>query len=558
MNYNYDDEKKAFNEPEKHPYTPPMYTPPPADSGFGYRPPQDAAPNQYEASPYIYQEGEKSYAEDDTAPYTADSVPVDYSDGDIAADAPAEPEITHAPAVPGWRESYTVPSYSNVPEHSQSFFSPGIGPQNHDYNKYSRYQSAPPPIPPEQSMPPKRKGGFLKTAGLALMCIILSGATTFGVMEYKLQNTEPAPVNQVVLGNPAGNSPNDKAPPIVEDDKTTPISSTGDQMPATDIYKMACNQVVGVKTEVKGTGFYQQDSVISGSGFIISTDGYILTNYHVIEAGATYGYEIKVYLHDGTAYTATVIGFEADNDIAVIKIDAAGLNAVSIGDNKQMLVGEIVYTVGNPLGELDYTMTDGIVSALDRTVSVDAYTTISISMFQISAAVNSGNSGGPVYNTRGEVIGIVSAKYTNYGVEGLGFAIPIDDAIDLATQLISTGYIAGKPHFGINAETINKSTAEYYNMVEGAYVTHVGEGTCAEAAGMRTGDIITKLGETDVTSRETLNFAKKSYSAGDTATVVVNRQGEILTLTIVFDEEPAANASNTPVPSPQTPGARQG
>ena len=555
MNYNYDDENKAFNEPGGNPYTPPVYTPPAANPSpeYGYVP--ELEPGEYEASPYTYSEGDRNYAEEAT-PLYEDSVPVDYTDSyaDETA-APNEPEAVPAPPVAGWRENYTVPAYSNVPKQGQSFFTPGVGAPNHDYNRYVGYQSAPPPVPPRQA--PKRKGGFLKAVCLVVVCVILSAAASLGVIEYKLQNTDLTPVNQVVIGSNQENSPSDKTPPANGDsDKTTSVSSTGTQMPASDIYKMACNQVVGVKTEVKGSGYFQQDSVISGSGFIISTDGYILTNYHVVEAGSTNGYEIKVYLHDGTAYPATVVGYEKDNDVAVLKIDATSLNAVSIGNSEQMLVGEIAYAVGNPLGELDYTMTDGIVSALDRTVSVDSQTRIN--MFQISAAVNSGNSGGPVYNTRGEVIGIVSAKYTNYGVEGLGFAIPINDAIDIATQLISTGYIAGKPYFGISVQTMTQSSAEYFNVVEGAYVVNVEEGSCAEAAGMRKGDIITQLGDTEVTSRETLNFAKKSYSAGDTTTVIVNRQGEVLTLTIVFDEEPVASANNNPNPAQQMPNSRQG
>ena len=552
MNYNYDDEKKAFNEPEQAPYTPPESAPKEySNPEFGYKP----VPNteQYETSRYTYNEGEKSYGEADTPVYTADSEPADYSVEEPAA-VKSEPEVVSSAPAAGWRESYTVPTYSHIPEQNQSYFTPGIGTPNHDYNKYSRYQNIPntPPSPPPVHSPAPRRGGFMKSVCLMLVCVILSAATTLGVMEYKLRDAELTPVNQVVIGASNTNNQNQT---VDSDDKTTPISSTGDLMAAKDIYKMACNQVVGVKTEVKGSGFYQQDSVISGSGFIISTDGYILTNYHVIEAGSTYGYEIKVYLHNGTSYTASVVGYEADNDIAVIKIDATGLNAASIGDNNQMSVGETVYAVGNPLGELDYTMTDGIVSALDRTVSVDSIS--SINMFQISAAVNSGNSGGPVYNSRGEVIGIVSAKYTNYGVEGLGFAIPINDAIDLATQLISTGYITGKPYFGISVNTINKSTAEYYNMVEGAFVTNVEEGSCADKAGMRNGDIITQLGDTAVTSTESLKLAKRSFSAGDAAEIVINRQGEVMTLTIVFDEEPAATANNNLNPA-QMPGAEPG
>jgi serine protease Do len=216
-----------------------------------------------------------------------------------------------------------------------------------------------------------------------------------------------------------------------------------------------------------------------------------------------------------------------------------------------MQVGDTIYTVGNPLGELDYTMTSGIVSALDRVIQVDAAT--SINMFQIDAAVNSGNSGGPVYNSEGKVIGIVSAKYASAGVEGLGFAIPINDAVDIVSQLITNGYVAGKPSLGISVRDWSSAYAQYYGTPEGALVEAVEPGSAADKAGVRIGDIITKLGDTDVTSTETLLIAKKMFSAGDTTTIVVSRDGEELTLTITFDEEGITATSSRTADDPQMP-----
>jgi serine protease Do len=200
-------------------------------------------------------------------------------------------------------------------------------------------------------------------------------------------------------------------------------------MPAKEIYAMAVNQVGGVNSEEKTNVFGAPTSgAVSGSGFIVSADGYIVTNYHVIQYAAEMGFSLTVMMHDGKSYPAKIIGTEPDNDLAVIKIDATELNAVTLGDNDAMKVGDAVYAVGNPLGELDYTMTSGIVSALDRDIQVDEVTRIN--MFQIDAAVNPGNSGGPLYIRKAEVIGIVSAKYASTGVEGLGFD-PHHDAWDI-------------------------------------------------------------------------------------------------------------------------------
>ena len=185
-----------------------------------------------------------------------------------------------------------------------------------------------------------------------------------------------------------------------------------------------------------------------------------------------------------------------------------------------MKVGDQIYAVGNPLGELTYTMTSGIVSALNRAIQEQDGS--SVNMFQIDAAVNSGNSGGPVYNNRGEVIGIVTAKYASTGVEGLGFAIPIDEANAIVTQLISTGRVTGKPWLGITVQTVSNAAAQYYKMVEGAYVYTVSAGACADKAGIKVGDIITKLGNTKVTSVDTLKAAMKSFKAGDTASIVIS------------------------------------
>ncbi|MBE7016942.1 MAG: trypsin-like serine protease [Ruminococcaceae bacterium] len=333
---------------------------------------------------------------------------------------------------------------------------------------------------------------------------------------------------------------------LPKDETTLPDSSAAiadsGSLALKDIYALACKQVVAVTTEITYKNFfgYTTSSAVSGSGFIISEDGYILTNFHVIEEAAKGGYEISVLTHDGSEYIASIVGFEADNDVAVLKIEAENLSPVSIGNSDNMSVGDSVYAVGNPLGELEYTMTGGMVSALDRDIStydsaLGAYTTIN--MFQIDAAVNSGNSGGPVYNRSGQVIGIVTAKYSNTGVEGLGFAVPINDAVKIAEDLINNGYVSGKAYLGIQADTLPASVSQYYSLPAGAYVVSVEPGSCADKAGLEAGDIITAIDGKAIRSSDELIAVKKDYRAGDEAVLTVSRSDGDIQLQIVFDEE---------------------
>ena len=308
---------------------------------------------------------------------------------------------------------------------------------------------------------------------------------------------------------------------------------------AASVYELAKQQVVGINTTVTyNAGFFGQTGTaqVSGSGFVITEDGYIVTNYHVIEDAYKGGYPVNVIMYDETTYEAEIIGFDAGNDIALLKIDAQGLSAAQLGDSDTLVVGQTVYAIGNPLGYLSYTMTSGIVSALDRTISTD--TTDAVKVFQIDAAVNSGNSGGPVYNDAGQVIGVVNAKSSVTNVEGLGFAIPISDVAHIVNQLLENGYVADRAHMGVSISTVTESAAQSYNMVVGAYVNKVTEGGAAEAAGIREGDIITAVDGEKVTSSGTLTAIVRTHYAGDTAQITVWRDGEELTLTIVFDESP--------------------
>ena len=391
--------------------------------------------------------------------------------------------------------------------------------------------------PPEKPVKaPKEKkphGKWVKALCLCLVCALLGGVCGAGIMAGSM-NSRIAAVEQrleeqaketLSIGSQTSSTP-------------APVSTTTAAKPVAAIYDQACNEVVGITTEVTYTNFFGQtsSSAVSGSGFIVSPDGYILTNYHVIEYAYKGNYAITVMLHDGTRYDASIVGVEDCNDIAVLKIDASGLDPVTFGDSDKLSVGDDVYAVGNPLGELEFSMTTGHVSALDRLITTDE-SSEAINMFQIDAAVNSGNSGGPVYNANGEVVGIVTAKYSDTGVEGLGFAIPINDAAKIANDLITKGYVTGKAYMGVSIdERYNSMYSQYYNMPIGAFVKSVESGSCAESAGIQAGDIITRLGDVEITGYSDLKQAIKQYSAGDSAELELYRAGESRTLTVTFDE----------------------
>jgi serine protease Do len=300
-----------------------------------------------------------------------------------------------------WRE----PIYSQAHEPTPNMYTPGIRaihPEHHRRNGRAAHERK----PRERSGIPG--GLFALLAALHLVvCILFSGAAAYGALEYRYRRGDYSFFNrnQVILGGSSNKEQNGEM--------STLISEPGVEMSAEDIYTMACTQVVSITTKVEsssgifGGSIQTMPTTISGSGFIISTDGYILTNYHVIEEAHKAGQPISVCVNDGTEYFARVIGFDANNDVAVIKIEATGLNPVVFANSDNIKVGQRVYAVGNPLGELVYTMPEGIVSARDRDVSVEGKI---VNTFQFSAAVNSGNSGGPLYDANGEVIGIVTAK----------------------------------------------------------------------------------------------------------------------------------------------------
>ena len=387
---------------------------------------------------------------------------------------------------------------------------------------------------PEEKKPRERsdeaqRGGTLRMACICLVCALVGGLAG-GFVTWNAVRDSAAEVTAADGG--AGKT-------IVSTTGTTTgtnVSTTPSS--ANDIYLLGCRQTVGVSLESSNANIFGQQSAsaVAGTGFVITADGYIMTNYHVIEPAQENGKAIHVLFKDKSSYEAKIVGFDQDNDVAVLKIDASDLSPAVLGDSDNIAVGDNVFTIGNPLGELDFSMTSGRVSALDRSITTDR-NSAAINMFQFDAAINSGNSGGPVYNESGEVIGIATAKVGSSGVEGLGFAIPINDAADIANELITKGYVSGKAYMGVDIDKrYTPVYAQYYDMPEGAYVYNVETGGCAEKAGLAAGDIITELGDETIGGYSDLNSAVKGYKAGESTEITVYRGGDYAKLSITFDE----------------------
>ena len=315
-------------------------------------------------------------------------------------------------------------------------------------------------------------------------------------------------------------------------------NDTGKTLSAAQVYELTVNSVVGIQTEATMNAFGQEAvSASAGSGFILSEDGYIITNCHVVE-GAD---KITVDLFNGDSFPAQLVGADSSFDIAVLKIEAGGLPAVSVGDSDKLKVGEEVVAIGNPLGELTFTMTNGILSALDREINTDGNPQ---NMLQTNAAINSGNSGGPLFDMDGNVIGVTTAKYsgsTSSGttIEGLGFAIPINDALKVAYDLVEHGYVKGQAYLGVTVATLDSQTASYYSLPVGPRVEQVNPGSCAEKAGIQVGDIIIVCDGVEVENNPALLAELKKHQAGETIVLKVFRAGAELEISVTLDEKPS-------------------
>lgn len=310
-----------------------------------------------------------------------------------------------------------------------------------------------------------------------------------------------------------------------------------------EVVKKTADSVVEIETEGVKTGSFAQQYVVqgAGSGVIISEDGYIITNHHVIEDANS----VTVTLRDGkTSYNAAVIGSDSENDIALLKVDAKGLTPATFGDSSKLAVGDYVVAIGNPLGQLGGTVTDGIISALARDVVIEGK---NMTLLQTNAQISPGNSGGGLFNANGELVGIVNAKDSATEVEGIAFAIPINNVLDIIDDLKSYGYVTGKIDLGMQLTDITSNdTAFYYGVNQtGCYVLSVTRGSNAEAAGFHTGDLITKVNSTDINTSADVKNALKDSKVGDKVKFTVYRNGETSDLTLTLAEYvPSGNVQN--------------
>ena len=283
--------------------------------------------------------------------------------------------------------------------------------------------------------------------------------------------------------------------------------------------------------------------VSTGSGFIITADGYVVTNHHVIEGAGS----IHVVLYDNSRISAELVGSDASNDVAVLKMQGDSFQSVVLGSSDDLIVGDQVVAIGNPLGELTSTLTVGFVSAKERDVNTDSST---INMMQTDCAINSGNSGGPLFNMRGEVVGITTAKYSGTSVsgasiEGIGFAIPLDDVAGIIEDLMEFGYVKGT-YLGVSVYSVDADTSRRYNIPLGCLVDSVTPGSCAAVAGVKDSDVIIALGGHTVEGYTDLARALRKFEPGDTTTITVYRAGQQLVLPITLDERPTQTQSAAP------------
>ncbi|MBQ9973713.1 MAG: trypsin-like peptidase domain-containing protein [Oscillospiraceae bacterium] len=406
-------------------------------------------------------------------------------------------------------------------------------PEHNVNNEFER----PEPSAPE-STPVKKKRTGVKTVALVLCCVLAGGLAgaggAYGAGMLLDRQNESGGGSTVIHQS--------QTPATVV---TMVEQSAGQVLTPAQLYAANVDACVGITVSTTTNVFgYNTTSAATGSGFVISTDGYIITNYHVIEEAAqNSSVPIEVSFQNGDSYKAKLVGGEEDNDIAVLKIQAEGLKPVALGDSDALVVGESVYAIGNPLGELTFSLTDGLVSARDRVISFGSGDdSVSLNMLQTNCAINSGNSGGPLFNRYGQVIGITTAKMSGTSgssatIEGLGFAIPINDVVDLVQDIIEHGYVTGKPYMGITVSSVTKADADRYNLPVGAYVETVEAGSCSEKAGLKPGDIITQIDDTVITTNSALIAAKATYKAGDTVTLKITRSGQELELKLTFDEE---------------------
>ena len=387
----------------------------------------------------------------------------------------------------------------------------------------------------------KKKRNFGQSVVIPFMSGVLGAGivlgTCFGVPEIK----------DKILGEQSVQTLETSTENSSQNINTTQISLQGYSETGMGVAEKVAPSIVGIKVEYQVTSMFLGQSgtaTSEGSGIIISEDGYIITNNHVISSNTSSSnssfYELEqaskiivTLYNDETEYEAQIVGTDEETDLAVIKIEKEGLTPAELGDSDSVKVGEFAMAIGNPLG-MQGTVTAGIVSAVNREVT-DSDNKKFV-LIQTDAAINSGNSGGALVNSQGQVIGINTLKVLETGVEGMGFAIPINSAKPIVDQLIQYNKVK-RPYIGITGRDVDAETAKRNNIVEGAYVVSIDEYSAAELAGIKPGDVIIKADGKDIKTMDELTEIKNSHQIGDEMTITVNRQGEEKTFTLILKEQ---------------------
>lgn len=462
--------------------------------------------------------------------------------------APGGADQNQGPAAPRSGEYRYVPPYAGIGNNT-----PGRGPSG-PMNNGPRPEPQPRPQPKEKKKEKKEK--TVRTFSTTALIFILIGAVVLsfasgmlgalfieGGLDFeKIASEEKEEMNAPEKENKPEKEEDSDLVVDKAENKEDDGDSTSDKLVGsydiTDVCAVVSASVVEITTEFNQTyyGYYQYVKEGAGSGVIISTDGYIITNAHVITnpENGKLADAIKIRLNSGEDYDAKIIGSDSDSDIALLKINAKKLTAATIGNSDAIEVGEQVIAVGNPLGELGGTVTSGIVSATNREITVENN---KMTLIQIDAAINPGNSGGGLFNTKGELIGIVNAKTTDVTVEGLGFAIPVNEAISVVEELESHGYVTGKTHIGISLTDVSDAfTAYYYFRSEstGVYIANVQEGYNDDV--LEYGDRITAIDDNEITSSADVKEIIQECEVGDKLTFTVSREGKIIDVEVTCYE----------------------
>ena len=402
--------------------------------------------------------------------------------------------------------------------------------------------ATPPPAQPQNAAPaaPKKPKKNAGKAAKSIVALVLAAAMGFmgGFVGARFGGGSSKVVIQQV--ERSGSS-------VADSESAAGGTSVSSGMTTAQVAKTVSPSVVVITTEqvvYSQWSWYGQSQVESGagSGVIISSDGYILTCDHVVSGASN----ITVTIGDKD-YPASIVGEDSTSDIAVIKIEADGLTPAIVGDSDKLAVGDNVLAVGNPLGELGGTVTSGIVSALNRSVSIQSSSAVNtMSLIQMDASVSPGNSGGGLFNMNGELVGIVNAKSSSSDAEGLGFAIPINDAIKVAQDLLENGYVTGRPYMGITylAVTDAQTAAQLGVNAYGIYVVDVVSGGPADQAGLKAGDRIISIDNTEVAQKTDLGTLMQEHSAGDTLSITIARDGQMQTVSLTLGEKNASNSGS--------------